>query len=93
MSKPIAAAVALVALIIASASTVLAMVCGTMCAYSIARFRTGGNLFSDWLLQRAEVVAGRRFENRSLVFFCILLVLAVVSFSLIGQLTGTTHGS
>ena len=50
-------------------------------------------LFSDWLLQRAEVVAGRRFENRSLVFFCILLVLAVVSFSLIGQLTGTTHGS
>jgi multiple sugar transport system permease protein len=37
-------------LIIASSSTVLAMTIGTMCAYSIARFRTGGNLFSDWIL-------------------------------------------
>ena len=49
-------------------------------------------LFSDWVLQRAEVVAGRRFEHRSLVFFCILLLLALASFTLIGQLAGTTQG-
>ena len=42
-------------LVIATVSTVLAMVLGTMCAYSIARFRTGGNLFSDWLLSNRMV--------------------------------------
>lgn len=42
-------------LIIASVSTVFAMVLGTMCAYSIARFRTGGNLFSDWILSNRMV--------------------------------------
>ncbi len=42
-------------LVIATVSTALAMVLGTMCAYSIARFRTGGNLFSDWLLSNRMV--------------------------------------
>jgi multiple sugar transport system permease protein len=42
-------------LIIASVSTVAAMVLGTMCAYSIARFRTGGKLFSDWLLSNRMI--------------------------------------
>jgi multiple sugar transport system permease protein len=42
-------------LVIATVSTGLAMVLGTMCAYSIARFRTGGNLFSDWLLSNRMV--------------------------------------
>ena len=42
-------------LVIASVSTVFAMILGTMCAYSIARFRTGGNLFSDWLLSNRMV--------------------------------------
>ncbi len=42
-------------LIIASVSTVIAMILGTMCAYSIARFRTGGNLFSDWLLSNRMI--------------------------------------
>jgi multiple sugar transport system permease protein len=41
--------------VIAATSTVFAMVLGTMCAYSIARFRTGGNLFSDWLLSNRMV--------------------------------------
>lgn len=42
-------------LVIASVSTLFAMIIGTMCAYSIARFRTGGNLFSDWLLSNRMV--------------------------------------
>ncbi len=49
-------------------------------------------LFSDWLLLRVEAAAGRRLEHRSLVFFCILLALALTSFTLIGHLTGTTQG-
>ena len=46
-------------------------------------------LFSDWLLQRVEVAVGRRFEHRSLIFFAILLTLALTSFSLLNNLTGT----
>ena len=45
-------------------------------------------LLSDWLLDRIEVVAGRRFEYRSLIFFAILLTLALVSFSMIRIYTG-----
>lgn len=41
--------------IIATISTGIAMVLGTMCAYSIARFRTGGNLFSDWVLSNRMI--------------------------------------
>lgn len=37
-------------LIIAGVSTVAAMLVGTLCAYSIARFRTGGDNFSMWIL-------------------------------------------
>lgn len=43
---------------------------------------------SDWILQRLEVVYGRRFEHRTLVFFGILLVLALTSFALIRRLVG-----
>ena len=49
-------------------------------------------LLSDWILERAEVAAGRRFQYRSLVFFSILLTLAVTSFALISHLTGNTDG-
>ena len=42
---------------------------------------------SDWALQRVEGALGRRLENRSLVFFAILLGLSLVSFSLIRVLT------
>lgn len=41
--------------VIASVSTFFAMIIGTMCAYSIARFRTGGNFFTDWLLSNRMV--------------------------------------
>jgi hypothetical protein len=40
---------------------------------------------ADWILDRAERAAGRRFEQRSLIFFGILLTLALVSFALIRQ--------
>ena len=46
-------------------------------------------LFSDWVLQRVEVAAGRRFEHRSLIFFAILLTLALISFSLLGNIDGS----
>ena len=49
-------------------------------------------LLSDWILERVEVTAGRRFQHRSLVFFSILLTLAITSFALISHLTGNTHG-
>lgn len=43
---------------------------------------------ADWLLERAEIAAGRRLKHRSLIFFVILLTLAVSSFSLIQHYTG-----
>lgn len=42
-------------------------------------------LVSDRLLLMLESRAGRRFEHRSLVFFAILLALAVVTFGAIQQ--------
>ena len=42
---------------------------------------------SDWLLQRIEVRLGRRLEQRSLVFFAILMTLSLTSFALIRSLT------
>ena len=45
-------------------------------------------VFADWLLVRVEVAAGRRLKHRSLVFFVILLTLALSSFSLIQQYAG-----
>jgi len=41
---------------------------------------------SDWVLDRIESARGRRFENRSVIFFVIILVLALVSFQIIGHL-------
>ena len=49
-------------------------------------------LLSDWILELAEVAAGRRFQYRSLVFFSILLALAMTSFALISHLAGHTDG-
>jgi len=43
-------------------------------------------LVSDRALNALEVRAGRRFEYRSLIFFVILLVLAVLAFSAVQQL-------
>jgi hypothetical protein len=41
---------------------------------------------SDWILARIETARGRQFENRSVIFFVIILVLALVSFQLLGRL-------
>ena len=43
---------------------------------------------SDWLLERIEVRVGKRLEHRSLIFFVILLTLALASFWLIRMYTG-----
>jgi hypothetical protein len=42
--------------------------------------------FSDWLLARMEAVRGKRFEQRSLIFFAIILVLTLLTFQLINAL-------
>ena len=39
-------------LIIATSTTIIAMVLGTMCAYSMARFRTGGHNFAIWIMSQ-----------------------------------------
>ncbi len=43
---------------------------------------------SDRILDRIEVAVGRRFEYRSLIFFVILLTLALATFTLIRTYTG-----
>lgn len=45
-------------------------------------------LVSNWIVERIEAAAGRRLEYRSLLFFCILLTLALSSFYLIRVYTG-----
>lgn len=43
-------------------------------------------LAADWILNRIEIRRGARLEHRSLIFFAILLVLALASFQLIQHL-------
>ena len=45
-------------------------------------------LAADWILKRMEIAAGKRFEKRSLIFFVILMTMALTSFTLIRTLTG-----
>ena len=47
--------------------------------------------FSDWLLERIERVRGKRFEQRSIVFFAIITVLALISFQVIQVLMRGAH--
>lgn len=42
---------------------------------------------SDWILVQIENAAGRKFENRNMVFFAIILILALSSFAMIRALT------
>ncbi|MDH5538972.1 MAG: carbohydrate ABC transporter permease [Rhizobacter sp.] len=42
-------------LVVASVSTVLAMFLGTLCAYSLARFRTGGAHLANWIISQRMV--------------------------------------
>jgi hypothetical protein len=44
-------------------------------------------LAADWILKRMELAAGKRFEKRSLIFFAILMTMAVTSFYLVRLLT------
>jgi hypothetical protein len=47
-------------------------------------------LGSSWIVDRIEIAAGKRFEHRSLLFFGILLTLALTSFSIIRMYTGNS---
>lgn len=40
-------------------------------------------MVSDWILNQIEIRRGARFANRSLIFFLIILTLAVISFQAI----------
>ena len=40
---------------------------------------------SDWILDRLEARRGSRFKNRSIIFFVIIMVLALISFQLISH--------
>lgn len=42
---------------------------------------------SDWILDRIEYMAGRRFEYRTLIFFGLILGLALLTFAAIRQFT------
>ncbi len=42
-------------LVIAGTSTVIAMLVGTLCAYSLARFKTGGEHLSNWIISQRMV--------------------------------------
>ncbi len=41
---------------------------------------------SDWILNQIEIRRAKRFDNRSLIFFAIILVLSVALFNLVQQL-------
>jgi len=43
---------------------------------------------ADWVLTRLEARAGRVFEHRTIVFFVLLLSMALVSFAIIRFLLG-----
>ena len=38
---------------------------------------------SEWILAQIENAAGRKFDNRNLIFFVIILILALSSFAAI----------
>lgn len=42
-------------LFVAGTSTVIAMLLGTICAYSLARFRTGGNNLAVWIISQRMI--------------------------------------
>jgi hypothetical protein len=48
-------------------------------------------LFSSWLLNRIESARGKRFEQRNLIFFAIIMTLTLITFQLINLLQRTPH--
>jgi hypothetical protein len=47
---------------------------------------------ADWLLDRLERARGKRFDNRQVVFFAIILPLALAAFWLVRALSGPAPG-
>ena len=45
-------------------------------------------LLSDWILNKIELRMGKRLKYRSVVFFVIIMVLAVGSFEMIDRIMG-----
>lgn len=45
--------------------------------------------FAAWALDRVERARGQRFKNRNIIFFAIILVLALLSFELMERLAQT----
>jgi predicted PurR-regulated permease PerM len=45
-------------------------------------------LLSDWILNKIEQRVGKRLQYRSVVFFAIIMVLAVSSFEMIDRIVG-----
>jgi len=47
-------------------------------------------LAADWILVRIEKAAGKVLEHRSIIFFALLLTLALSTFTLIQVYTGNS---
>ena len=45
-------------------------------------------LLSDWILNKIEQRIGKRLKYRSVIFFVIIMVLAVSSFEMIDRIVG-----
>lgn len=45
-------------------------------------------LLSDWVLSRIERMRGKRLAYREIIFFLIILVLALAAFQIIQRLNG-----
>ena len=45
-------------------------------------------VIADWALKHMEAIAGRRFEYRTIIFFALILGLALVSFALVRNFAG-----
>lgn len=44
---------------------------------------------THWALDRIERARGARFKHRDLIFFAVILVLALVTFQLLGRLSSS----
>ena len=45
-------------------------------------------LLADWMLNQIEIAVGNRLKYRSVVFFVIIMVMALISFNLLDQMFG-----
>ncbi len=47
-------------------------------------------VLSDWILGQIEKMRGERFEQRTMIFFVIILVLALTTFKAIEMITASS---